>query len=139
MAFIDNFDFILVQYLTLKQQSTHYNAYANIDYIIWILNILLLSIKDDDLQYYGKESNAKLIIFLGTISLQGEVTEYLVNVYSILENWTEHLSPGMNQTVLTDLIPNTVYNVTITLTINGGAAITSEPVTATTKDGGIFN
>ncbi|KAL5008917.1 hypothetical protein ScPMuIL_014498, partial [Solemya velum] len=71
----------------------------------------------------------------GIVSLQGEVTEYLVTVYGIPENTTEHISPGTNQTVLTGLTPNTAYRVTVTIIINGGASITSEPVTITTKDG----
>ena len=61
---------------------------------------------------------------------------YTVKVYSNLRNYTEDYGPEESSVVFDNLTPNTVYTVTVTITIFGGASITSDPAIATTLDGG---
>ena len=72
----------------------------------------------------------------GEVDLQGQVKMYTVKVYSNLRNYTEDYGPEESSVVFDNLTPNTVYTVTVTITIFGGASITSDPATATTLDGG---
>lgn len=64
------------------------------------------------------------------------VTLYTVKLYSQLRNYTKDLEPAVNATTFEDLTPNTQYYTAVTITINGGAYITSDPVYVTTLDGG---
>ena len=72
----------------------------------------------------------------GEVDLQGHVKLYTVKVMSNLRNYTQDFGPDNTSAVFENLTPNTVYIVTVTITIHGGASITSDPVTATTHDGG---
>ena len=72
----------------------------------------------------------------GEVDLQGQVKMYTVKVYSNLRNYTEDYGAEESSVVFDNLTPNTVYTVTVTITIFGGASITSDPATATTLDGG---
>ena len=75
-------------------------------------------------------------MFLGEVDLQGRVKLYMVKVMSNLRNYTQDFGPDNTSAVFENLTPNTIYTVTVTITIHGGASITSDPVTATTHDGG---
>lgn len=70
--------------------------------------------------------------------LQGGVTQYVINVTnpatSMVHSFTEE--PGVAKIVVPNLIPNTMYEVLVTIVIHGGATITSEPSYITTRDGG---
>lgn len=61
---------------------------------------------------------------------------YTVQVLSNLRNYTRDLGRADMSAVFEGLNPNTVYYVTVTITIHGGASITSDPVSVKTLDGG---
>ena len=63
---------------------------------------------------------------------------YTVQVFSSLRNYTTDLGPAESTAMFDSLHPNTVYTVTVTLTIHGGAFITSDPVPVKTLDGGPY-
>lgn len=75
---------------------------------------------------------------LGPVDLQGEVQSLTLQAMSSKNNVT--VSPSGNQVtyVVDTLEPNTDYTVTLTVTIFGGAYLTSQPVLVKTKDGGRF-
>jgi len=66
------------------------------------------------------------------------VTLYTVKLFSHLRNYTQDLEARDNATTFDNLTPNTQYHATVTITINGGAYITSEPAYVTTLDGGKY-
>lgn len=72
----------------------------------------------------------------GIVDLQGSVKEFTVIAYSNLGNITQHHDATTSHTLLENLTPMTQYTVYVTITIHGGASITSEPQTAVTLDGG---
>lgn len=72
----------------------------------------------------------------GVVDLQGSVKEFTVIAYSNLGNITKHYDAMKNHTLLENLTPMTQYTVYVTITIHGGASITSEPQSAVTLDGG---
>ncbi|XP_048258912.1 usherin-like [Haliotis rufescens] len=67
--------------------------------------------------------------------LQGEVQVFRVNVTSTDRTFSRTVPGADNSTLLQNLSPNTDYTVTLTLTIYGGASLTSEAKTARTEDG----
>ncbi|XP_052767673.1 usherin-like isoform X2 [Mya arenaria] len=69
------------------------------------------------------------------VDLQGAVTQYKVVLHSPSSNHTQTLGPALDMTTFPDLTPNTQYTALVTITINGGAYITSDPVYVTTLDG----
>lgn len=70
------------------------------------------------------------------IDLQGSVKEFTVKAYSNVGNFTQHHSADVDHTLLQNLTPMTRYKVYVTITIHGGASITSEPQSTITADGG---
>ena len=70
------------------------------------------------------------------VSLQGRAEMYTVRLLSTLRNYSQELEAERSTTTFVDLQPNTQYFTTVTVTINGGAYITSDPVYVTTMDGG---
>ncbi|KAH3846702.1 hypothetical protein DPMN_089004 [Dreissena polymorpha] len=71
----------------------------------------------------------------GVVDLQGSVINYTVHLQSSAQNYTKALGPKVNLTTFGDLRPNSQYKALVTITINGGAYITSDPVFVTTLDG----
>ena len=89
---------------------------------------------------YHQISNTHLIsssnILTDEIDLQGSVKMHTVQIFSNLRNYTSDFGPAETTASFDSLNPNTVYTVTVTITIHGGAFITSDPVTVKTLDGG---
>ena len=61
---------------------------------------------------------------------------YTVQVLSSLRNYTADFGPEESTATFDSLNPNTIYFVTVTIIIHGGAFITSDPVAVKTLDGG---
>ena len=69
-------------------------------------------------------------------ALQGGVTEVEVQLLSPDESRVVGGAPNMTSVVVTELEPNTQYEIHVTLIMHGGATITSDPAYAQTRDGG---
>ncbi|KAK7487113.1 hypothetical protein BaRGS_00021608, partial [Batillaria attramentaria] len=69
------------------------------------------------------------------VNLQGDVQRLTLTAQSLQDNVTVYPEVGTDNYTLQDLTANTNYAIRLTVTIFGGAAITSEPVAATTLDG----
>ncbi|XP_053408878.1 usherin-like [Mercenaria mercenaria] len=69
------------------------------------------------------------------VNLQGSVKSYTVKLFSSMKNYSQEFGPDVNATSFRDLNPNTQFYTTVTITIHGGAYITSDPVYVTTMDG----
>lgn len=59
-----------------------------------------------------------------------------MKLFSSTRNYTQDIEIDQNASTFRDLNPNTQYYTTVTITIHGGAYITSDPVYVTTLDGG---
>lgn len=70
------------------------------------------------------------------MELQGEIQTQTVFAWSSQNNVSVDVAKGVFGTVVGSLLPNTDYTITVTLTIFGGAYISSLPVVVRTKDGG---
>ena len=86
--------------------------------------------------FFQSFSEISLLSLSDEVDLQGSVKMYTVQVLSNLRNYTRDLGPADMSAVFEGLNPNTVYYVTVTITIHGGASITSDPVSVKTLDGG---
>lgn len=61
-----------------------------------------------------------------------------VNLTSALHSASKAVAAGESSVIVTDLQPNTQYQVTVTIVTHGAARITSLPALATTQDGGNY-
>ena len=80
-----------------------------------------------------------LLLFSDSVELQGDVQTLTIEGQSSIQNVTAYPSVLRDHYVLgsrTSLTPNTEYEVTLQVTIYGGASITSEPVSVKTLSGG---
>ena len=70
------------------------------------------------------------------MELQGDVQYLNLTAQSPEGSAVANPAVGTSNFTLSDLSPSTDYTVRLTVTIFGGATITSEPVTVATLDGG---
>lgn len=70
------------------------------------------------------------------VELQGSVEIFTLVYISNTGTSSKVLGPDADNATLTDLTPNTEYSITLTISIIGGASITSPAINATTLDGG---
>ena len=84
-----------------------------------------------------------ILFYSGVEELQGGVTLFLLNVSSTANGnndaWMLEYPPGTSAVIIVALQPNTRYEAVLTLLLHGGATVTSDPVYATTQDGGKGN
>ena len=71
--------------------------------------------------------------------LQGGVSKYTVVVTDGQTVVIKDYDADLSGAVINEFEPNTRYGTTVTITVHGGAAITSEQVYTTTQDGGEDN
>lgn len=83
---------------------------------------------------------------IGLSALNGGVTKQIVNVTDSQNVYNSsnvslvvQYDASVNVTVIGNLKPDTVYLVTLTLVVLGGATITSQPIYVHTMVGGLFN
>lgn len=72
------------------------------------------------------------------MDLQGQVQNLTLQAQSNSSMKTDYPDITLTSYIMQNLQPNTQYSVTLTITIYGGASITSAPALVKTKDGGKF-
>ena len=66
------------------------------------------------------------------------MTQFIINITNTPASTTQSFVKGseVNQIIVPDLTPNTMYEVRVAIVTHGGGIITSQPDYVTTQDGG---